>query len=131
MRHVRIETPLARVRGLGAAKDGTEHWWMQRLTAVLLVPLGLWFVGSIWWLVMQGASHAAVVDWLQGPVAATLMILFAGATFYHLKLGLQVVIEDYVHHKPVKWTMLIALSLGCLMLGAACVYSVIAIALKG
>jgi succinate dehydrogenase / fumarate reductase membrane anchor subunit len=131
MRNARIETPLARVRGLGSAKDGTEHWWMQRLTAIILVPLGLWFVGSIWWLVMQGASHADLVDWLQGPVAATLMILFAGTVFYHLKLGLQVVIEDYVHHKPMKWTLLIGLTLGCLVAGASCVYSVIAIALKG
>jgi succinate dehydrogenase / fumarate reductase membrane anchor subunit len=131
MRDARIQTPLARVRGLGSAKEGTEHWWMQRLTAVLMVPLGLWFVAEMWWLVMQGADHAALVDWLHGPVAATLLILFAGAMFYHLKLGLQVVIEDYVHHKPMKWMMLIGLSLGCLVAGAACVYSVIAIALKG
>jgi succinate dehydrogenase / fumarate reductase membrane anchor subunit len=128
---MRIETPLARARGLGAAKEGTEHWWLQRLTAVLLVPLGLWFVSGIWWLVMQGASHDDLRSWLQGPVTATLMILFAGATFYHLKLGMQVVVEDYVHDKRMKWGMLIVLSLGCLLAGATCVYSVIAIALKG
>ncbi len=131
MRDTRIETPLARVRGLGSAKEGTEHWWMQRLSAVLMVPLGLWFVAEMWVLVMQGADHSALVDWLQGPVAATLLILFAGAMFYHLKLGLQVVIEDYVHKKPIKWAMLVGLSLGCLVAGAACIYSVIAIALKG
>lgn len=128
---MRIETPLARVRGLGSAKEGTEHWWMQRLTAILLVPLGLWFVSGIWWLVMQGASHDAVVNWMRGPVTATLFILFAATTFYHLKLGMQVVIEDYVHNKKMKWTMLIALSLGCFIAGACCVYSVLAIALRG
>jgi succinate dehydrogenase / fumarate reductase membrane anchor subunit len=128
---MRIETPLARVRGLGSAKEGTEHWWMQRLTALLLVPLGLWFVSALWWLVMQGAKHEDVVNWLSGPVSATLLILFAAATFYHLKLGLQVVVEDYVHKKPMKWAMLIALSLGCLIAAASCVYSVIVIALRG
>ena len=131
MRDARIQTPLARVRGLGSAKEGTEHWWMQRLTSVLMVPLGLWFVAEMWVLAMQGADHAALVEWLHGPVSATLLILFAGAMFYHLKLGLQVVVEDYVHHKPMKWAMLVGLSLGCLIAGAASIYSIIAIALKG
>jgi len=128
---MRIETPLARVRGLGSAKEGTEHWWMQRLTALLLIPLGFWFVAGIWWLVMQGASHADVVRWMQGPVTATLFILFSATMFYHLKLGMQVVIEDYVHDKRMKWAMLIVLGLGCFIAGASCVYSVIAIALRG
>ena len=131
MRETRIESPLARVRGLGSAKAGIEHWWMQRLTAILMVPLGLWFVAEMWRLALRGDDHAAVVEWLQGPVAATLLILFSGALFFHLKLGLQVVIEDYVHHKPKKWALLIGLSLGCLIAGVACVYSVIAVALKG
>ena len=128
---MRIETPLARVRHLGSAKEGVEHWWWQRLTALLLVPLSLWFVASIWWLVVSGADYASFADWLSGPVAAILMILFVGITFYHLKLGMQVVIEDYVHTKWLKWTMLAYLTLGCLILGLASVYSVIAIALRG
>ena len=92
-----LQTPLAKVRHLGAAKEGANHWWWQRLTAILLVPLSLWFVGSLWSIVVGGADRDALVDWLSGPVAAVLMLLFLGATFYHLKLGLQVVIEDYVH----------------------------------
>lgn len=128
---MRIETPLARVRGLGSAKEGTEHWWLQRLSALLLVPLGLWFVSALWWLVMQGADYDDVVNWLRGPVSATLLILFAATTFYHLKLGLQVVVEDYVHQKPMKWAILIALSLGSLIAAASCVYSIIVIALRG
>ncbi len=125
-----IETPLARVRHLGSAKEGVGHWWWQRLTALLLVPLSLWFVGSLWWIVVSGADYASFVDWLSGPVAAILMLLFLGATFYHLKLGLQVVIEDYARGW-CKWTMLILTSLGCLLLGLASVYSVIVIALRG
>ncbi len=128
---MRIQTPLARVRHLGSAKEGVEHWWMQRLTAILLVPLSLWFVGSLWSIVIGGASYAAYVDWLSGPVAAILMLLFLGATFYHLKLGLQVVIEDYIHNEFMKIAALITVTLGCLLLGIASVYSVIVIALRG
>jgi succinate dehydrogenase / fumarate reductase membrane anchor subunit len=128
---MRIETPLARVRHLGSAKEGVEHWWMQRLTAILLVPLSLWFVASIWWLVVGGADYAAFQSWLQGPVSAILMILFLGATFYHLKLGMQVVIEDYVHAEWLKMSMIITVTLGCLTLGLASTYSIIVIALRG
>ncbi len=128
---MRIQTPLARVRYLGSAKEGSDHWWWQRLTAIMLVPLSLWFVASIWWIVVGGASYEAFQDWLSGPVAAILMLLFVGALFYHLKLGLQVVIEDYVHHKPLKWAFIIGLNLGCLICAVAALYSVIAISLGG
>jgi succinate dehydrogenase / fumarate reductase membrane anchor subunit len=126
-----IQTPLARVRYLGSAKEGSNHWWWQRLTALMLVPLSLWFVASIWWLVIGGASHAAFQEWLSGPVAAILMLLFIGAMFYHLKLGLQVVVEDYVHHKAIKWTFLVMLNLGCLVGAVAALYSTVAVAFGG
>ena len=125
-----LQTPLAKVRHLGAAKEGANHWWWQRLTAILLVPLSLWFVGSLWSIVVGGADRDALVDWLSGPVAAVLMLLFLGATFYHLKLGLQVVIEDYVRG-PSKWVLLILNTLLCLLLALAALYSVILIALGG
>ena len=125
-----LQTPLAKVRHLGAAKEGVHHWWGQRLTAILLVPLSLWFVGSLWSIVVGGGGRDALVDWLSGPVAAVLMLLFLGATFYHLKLGLQVVIEDYVHG-PCKWVLLILNTLLCLLLALAALYSVILIALGG
>lgn len=128
---MRIQTPLARVRYLGSAKKGADHWWWQRLTAILLVPLSLWFVASIWWLVVGGATYEAFQDWLSGPVAAILMLIFVGALFYHLKLGLQVVIEDYVHKKAVKWTFLIMINLGCMIGAVAAVYSTIAVAFGG
>ncbi len=125
-----LQSPLARVRHLGAAKEGVSHWWGQRLTALLLVPLALWFVGSLWSLVVGGADRAALVDWLSGPVAAVLMLLFLGATFYHLKLGLQVVIEDYVHGY-CKWVLLVLNTLLCLVLGLAALYAVIVLAVGG
>ena len=128
---MRIQTPLARVRHLGSAKEGSDHWWWQRLTALLLVPLSLWFVASIWWLVIGGATYKAFQDWLSGPVAAILMLLFIGMMFYHLKLGLQVVIEDYVHTKAVKWTFLVMINLGCLIGAIAAIYSTVAVALGG
>ncbi len=128
---MRIETPLARTRGLGAAKEGVNHWWAQRLTAIILVPLTLWFVASLWWLVVGGADRAALVDWLRGPVAAILMILFVGATFYHAKLGLQVVIEDYVQTRWLKTVMLVMMTLGCIVLGLASTFAVIKLALGG
>ena len=128
---MRIQTPLARVRYLGSAKEGADHWWWQRLTAILLVPLSLWFVASIWWLVVGGATYEAFQDWLSGPVAAILMLIFVGALFYHLKLGLQVVIEDYVHKKAVKWMFLIMINLGCMIGAVAAVYSTIAVAFGG
>ena len=125
-----LQTPLAKVRHLGSAKEGVSHWWWQRLTAILLVPLSLWFVGSLLSLVAGGAERDDFVDWLSGPVAAVLMLLFLGATFYHLKLGLQVVIEDYVHG-TCKWVLLILNTLLCLLLALAALYSVILIAVQG
>ena len=126
---MRIQTPLARVRYLGSAREGSDHWWWQRLTAILLVPLTLWFVASIWWIVVSGASYEAFQNWLSGPVAAILMLLLVGALFYHLKLGLQVVIEDYVHYKPFKWALIITINLGCLIGAVAALYSTLAVAI--
>jgi succinate dehydrogenase / fumarate reductase membrane anchor subunit len=94
-------TPLARVRGLGSAKEGVHHWWMQRLTAVILVPLILWFVISFVGEV-AGGSRATAIDWFESPVNSFLLLALMSAAFYHAKLGLQVVAEDYVHKKCLK-----------------------------
>jgi succinate dehydrogenase / fumarate reductase membrane anchor subunit len=88
-------TPLGRVRGLGSAKEGVAHWWAQRLTALALIPLTLWFVISV--VQMIGADPPQVVEWIGSPVTAILLIVLIGATFHHAQLGVQVVIEDYVH----------------------------------
>ncbi|HEY7842027.1 MAG TPA: succinate dehydrogenase, hydrophobic membrane anchor protein [Gammaproteobacteria bacterium] len=89
-----LASPLSRVRGLGSAKSGTHHWWQQRLTAVALVPLGLWFIYSL--IAVDVTNHASVVRWLREPVTVVLLILLLGALLHHAQLGVQVVIEDYV-----------------------------------
>ena len=94
--HIAImRSELSRARGLGAAKTGYHHWWAQRLTAVALVPLTLWFVINI--VGLNGAPHAVVVAWLANPLTLVLMLALIAALFHHIQLGLQVVIEDYVH----------------------------------
>ena len=83
-----LKTPLARVLGLGSAKDGVGHWWWQRLTAIAIVPLGIWFVLSV--VSLAGAQHGAAVSWLQSPLNAALFLCFLLAAFWHASLGLQV-----------------------------------------
>ena len=104
-----LMTPLARVLGTGSAKEGTGHWWWQRLTAIALVPLGLWFVVSL--LTLVGSDHGAAVQWLRSPLQAALMVLFVAVAFWHAILGLQVVVEDYVHAEGTKFAVLIAIKL--------------------
>jgi succinate dehydrogenase / fumarate reductase membrane anchor subunit len=122
-----MKTPLGHVRGLGSAKGGTHHWWMQRVTAIALVPLVIWFVASMVGLI--GADRATVVFWLKLPVPAVLMVLFMVTGFYHLKLGLQVIIEDYVHAECVKVSALLLNSFACIGLAAASIFAVLKIAL--
>lgn len=95
-----MRTPLGRVRGLGTAKEGVEHWWMQRLTSIALVPLVIWFVFQA--VDLAGADHATFQFWLGHHANALLMVLLVVALFHHAQLGVQVVIEDYVHHEGVK-----------------------------
>ena len=104
----KLRSSLSTVRGLGSAHDGTHHFWVQRLTAVALIPLTLWFVYSLLALATGGVSHQEVAEWLASPFPTFLMIMLSIALFYHAKLGLQVVIEDYVHCECYKTTLLIA-----------------------
>ncbi len=121
-----LRTPLGRVRGLGSAKEGVGHWWAQRVTALALVPLSIWFVASV--ISLAGADHAAVVSWLGSPVVTVLMLLLLAATFYHAALGLQVVIEDYVHDEAVKIAGILIVKALCLVLGLAGAIAVLKIA---
>lgn len=102
-----LRTPLARVRSLGSAKDGTEHWWLQRLTAIALIPLTLFVLNGFFTYVVFGTYDGAVY-WLRSPFSATLVILFVGVGFHHASSGLQVVIEDYIHCECAKLTAIIA-----------------------
>ena len=88
-----LSTPLSRVKGLGSAKEGTTHFWYQRLTAIILIPLILWFCISV---ASMPVDHSTLVGWIQRPAVAIGLILLILSTFYHAQLGLQIVIEDYV-----------------------------------
>jgi succinate dehydrogenase membrane anchor subunit len=122
----RLRSPLGRALGLGSAKEGVEHWWLQRMTAVALVPLALWFVVAL--IAHLGADYTVAIAWLRSPLTAVAMILLVIATFVHMGLGVQVVIEDYVHHEGAKIVSLVLVRLGCWALGAAALFAVLRVA---
>lgn len=122
-----LKTRLATVRGLGSAKNGTHHWWGQRVTAVALVPLTLWFVYSV--ITLSGAGYGTVAGWLAQPWNTVLMLLLIAATFHHLQLGLQVVIEDYIHTEFTKLATILFVKFASAVLAVACGYAVLKIAL--
>ena len=124
---MRYRTALSVVRGAGAAKDGTRHWWAQRLTAVALIPLGIGFVAVM--IALAGSEYDAARAALAHPVAAALWILFTVALFHHAQLGLQVVVEDYVHAGSKKIAALIAVKLLAIAVAATAAFSVLRIAL--
>lgn len=124
-----IRSPLRRARGLGSAKDGVGHWWAQRVSALALIPLSLWFVFSL--ATHVGAGHAAVVAWLSSPLVAVPLALYLGAIFYHSQLGLQVVVEDYVHSEWLKLGTLVLLQFTNIALAASAIFAVLWIALGG
>lgn len=124
-----MRSPLGRVRGLGAAKEGVGHWWAQRVTAVALVPLMLWFVVSL--IALIGADHASFTAWVRQPLNAILMTLLLVAGFHHLQLGLQVVIEDYVHCEAARIASIIAVKFIVVLLGLCGIFSVLKIAFGG
>lgn len=104
-----LRSPLAKVRGLGSAKEGKHHWWMQRITALALIPLCLWFVINL--VCIADANHNEVVAWVAAPLTTGMLILFVIALLYHTQLGVQVVVEDYLHIEWLKVTVIIALRL--------------------
>jgi succinate dehydrogenase / fumarate reductase membrane anchor subunit len=127
MRSPQMRSPLGRVLGLGSAKEGVEHWWRQRTTALLLVPLTLWFVIAVIGLV--GGDRATVLAWMHNPLPAMLMVVLLAATFYHAALGLQVVIEDYIHGEAMRLTVLLVMRLLCLAFAVRGIFAVLKLAL--
>jgi len=121
-----MRSPLGRAIGLGSAKEGVEHWWLQRITAVALVPLSLWFVIAIIRLV--SADSDGVRDWVANPLPAIMLVLLLIATFYHAALGLQVVIEDYIHAELTKLGLVVVVRLGCFALAVAGMFAVLSMA---
>lgn len=102
-----LRTPLAKARGLGSAKSGTHHWIAQRLTAIALIPLSIWFVFSL--ACITELNHQSATEWIQSPLVAVFLLLFIIAIFHHAQLGMQVIIEDYIGCKVAKFTGLILL----------------------
>ena len=124
-----LRSDLARARGLGTAKEGAGHWWAQRVSAVALLPLGLWFVYSaVSW---GGMDLAAFKAWLNGPGNLLLMVLFVGTLFYHMQLGVQVVIEDYVHGEAAKITSLMINIFVAIFFGASSIIALFKVAFGG
>lgn len=117
--------PLKKAKGLGSAHEGTDHWMMQKITALANIPLVLWLIFSI--VSLQGASYAQFTAWLGQPVNAILMILLIISVLYHAKLGAQVITEDYVSCEALKMVKLIAQKIVFFGLGVACIFSVLKI----
>lgn len=120
---MKLRSPLAKVRGLGSAKEGTQHWWSQRITAIALVPLTFWFIYTL--VSMTTMDYLAAIGWLQSPMNSILLILFVFALFYHAQLGMQVVIEDYIENEALKITSIILLKFVMLFAGLAGIVAIL------
>jgi succinate dehydrogenase / fumarate reductase membrane anchor subunit len=124
-----LRSPISRVTGLGTAKEGVSHWWSQRVTSVALLLLGLWFVASL--LRMPGLSHELVTTWIAMPLNAVLLLLLIGTLVYHSQLGVQVVVEDYVHHHGLKIATMLLLTFAHVVVAALAIFAVLRIAFGG
>ncbi|HET7561141.1 MAG TPA: succinate dehydrogenase, hydrophobic membrane anchor protein [Rhodanobacteraceae bacterium] len=123
-----LRTPLKVARGMGSSKTGVHHWWLQRVTAIALIPLSIWFLFLLGGL--MGAGYPDVVGAIAQPVHAILLIVLSVCLFWHGALGLQVVIEDYVHTRWLELTLQIALRFGACLGALACVLAVLALWLR-
>ena len=119
-----LRTPLSKVKGLGSAKEGTGHFWHQRLTSLLLIPLVLWVGFS---LAALPVNHATLVGWIQQPWVSVALVLLVVVVFYHAQLGLQVIIEDYISSHSKRTVTLLLTNLACLLCGTIGVISVLKI----
>ncbi|PZQ14270.1 MAG: succinate dehydrogenase, hydrophobic membrane anchor protein [Ancylobacter novellus] len=120
-----MRTPLGQVRGLGAARSGTEHFWLQRLTAVANLPLTVIFIFVV--IALAGSSHAGAIATLGNPWIAILMLLFVLAGVVHMRIGMQVIIEDYVHHDLAKIACLMANTFFSIVIGLAAAFALLKI----
>lgn len=122
-----MRSPLGRARGLGSARAGARHWWLERVTSLALLPLTLWFLCAM--VRMIGASRDDVVYWMAGPLPIVLMIALVIATFHHLQLGMQVVIEDYVDNDALRIGSILLVKGLCVLLALACIVAVLRLGL--
>jgi succinate dehydrogenase / fumarate reductase, membrane anchor subunit len=124
-----LRSDLGRVRGLGSAKEGVHHWWWQRISAIALIPLSLWFVAEV--VFLTDVDRATAIQWLGSPVTLGLMSLFLVALVYHAVLGLQVVVEDYIHAKPAKLILLLFIQFAGFALATAGIVAMLLITIYG
>lgn len=122
-----LQSPLGRVRGLGSARGGTHHWWMQRVTSIALLPLTIWFVFSA--VGLAGVGYAETRAWIGAPVNAVLLLAMIGLTFHHMAAGLQVVVEDYTRGEFARMAIVLAIKAVSLLMALACALAVLRIAL--
>ena len=120
-----LRSPLSKVKGLGSAKEGTTHFWHQRLTALLLIPLVLWIGFS---LAALPVDHATLIAWIQQPLNTVLLVMLVLSTFYHAQMGLQVIIEDYVSAHARRTLILLISNFLCLLFGVIGVVATLKIA---
>lgn len=126
-RNNRFMSPLARARGLGSQHEGAHHWMMERITAVLLVPLVMWIVYSI--LILKGASYEAFIAWMQSPINAVVMMMFMVVSSYHAVMGLQVIMEDYISCHCTRMVGIVFVKVLFGVVAVASVFSILKVAL--
>ena len=124
-----LRTHLSRARGLGSAKEGVHHWWAQRITAVALIPLVVWFVISL--IMMSGADYAVVRAWIGSPAVMVLLVLTIVIGLHHGQLGMQEVVEDYVHHDGWKLAWIMLIRFIAVLFGLAAIVAILRIGLGG
>jgi succinate dehydrogenase / fumarate reductase membrane anchor subunit len=121
-----MRSQLGRARGMGSAKSGTHHWWVERATAVALIPLTIWFVLAV--MHVAGEPQAYVQHWVANPVNTVLLLALVAMTFHHMQLGLQVVMEDYIEHKKWQTAAILLNKAVAVFLGLLCAVSILRMA---
>jgi succinate dehydrogenase / fumarate reductase membrane anchor subunit len=129
MARKRTRSSFDRTQGLGSAREGVEHWWMQRVTALALIPLTLWFAASL--IAHARGDYGTLILWLRSPLTSVLIVLLLIALFYHMALGLQVVVEDYVHNDLIKTPVVIVTHIASFALAVAGIVTTLRIAFGG
>ncbi|MGH8134401.1 MAG: succinate dehydrogenase, hydrophobic membrane anchor protein [Steroidobacteraceae bacterium] len=124
-----LRSPLRAVLGAGPARQGVQHWWLQRLTSVALVPLSVWFAVSL--LALPSLDHATVVAWMAQSWTALLLILLVLTAAWHSQLGVRVVVEDYVHGAGARTVTLVVVTFAHVLIAAAGAFAVLKVALGG
>ncbi len=122
-----MRTPLNKVRGLGSAKEGADHFWRQRMTALANVPLTIFFVVTL--ISLWGKDYAAVTSYLGSPVVGIVMLALVVSAMVHMRLGMQTIIEDYVHSEGIKVLCLMLNTFFVILVGLSCVYAIVKLSL--